>query len=273
MTSRKTRERYNVQTLENGEISRKYPENIRKNLERTSLENADPANNDVNSRWRLIKNVVTNSANQILGMEKKQRKKDWFNNLCSEAINKRILLRKKVLQNAFQENISIFEEQRRQTNTILRREKRLYEKRKIEEIEKNKCSARKFFKESRSIKAGFKRQTRILSDQLGNLITEEKQIVNHFKEYFNHLLNQPIVEGDNETIYFYTAEPKIEIPQQEEINNIINNLKNNKAPGENNIVAELLKKGGMSIGREIKEIISTIWDTDIFPEDWSTSFL
>jgi len=37
--------------------------------------------------------------------------------------------------------------------------------------------------------------------------------------------------------------PKIEKPQQEEINNIINNLKTNKAPRENNIVVELLKKG------------------------------
>jgi len=56
------------------------------------------------------------------GNGEKKEKKDWFNNLCSEAINKIILLRKKVLQNASQENISIFEEQRRQTNKILRRE-------------------------------------------------------------------------------------------------------------------------------------------------------
>lgn len=76
------------------------------------------------------------------------------------------------------------------------------------------------FKESGNIKAGFKPQARILSDELGNLITEEKQIVNHFKEYSNQFLNQPVVEGNNETIYFYTAEPKIEKPQQEEINNL-----------------------------------------------------
>ncbi|KAE9534541.1 hypothetical protein AGLY_008631 [Aphis glycines] len=61
----------------------------------------------------------------------------------------------------------IFEEQRRQTNNILKSKKRLYEKRKIEVIEKNRCSAKKFFKESGSIKAGFKPQTRILSDELG----------------------------------------------------------------------------------------------------------
>lgn len=93
------------------------------------------------------------------------------------------MLRKKILQNASQEIISIFEEQRRQTNTILRREKRLYEKKKIEEIKKNRCSARKLFKESGSINAVFKLQTRIVS----YLMTEEMQIVNHFKEYFNQL--------------------------------------------------------------------------------------
>jgi len=154
--------------------------------------------------------------------------------LCSKAINKRILLRKKILQNASQEIISIFEEQRRQTNTILRREKRLYEKKKIEEIKKNRCSARKLFKESGSINAVFKLQTRIVS----YLMTEEMQIVNHFKEYFNQLQNQPVIEGDNETIYFYTAEPKIEKPQQKEINK----LKNNKAPRKTlYIVAALLR--------------------------------
>jgi len=114
----------------------------------------------------------------------------------------------------------------------LRREKWLHEKKKIEEIEKNRFNARKFFIGSGSIKAGFKPQTRILSDDFGNLIIEDKEVVSHFKEYFNQLLNQPVVKEGNETVYYYTAESKIEKPKQEEIDNIINKLKNNKAPGE-----------------------------------------
>ncbi|KAL4100675.1 hypothetical protein QTP88_020709 [Uroleucon formosanum] len=189
-------------------------------------------------------------------MENKQRKKDWFNDLCSDAVTKRNELRKRMLQNSSQENINIVKEQSRQTNRILRREKRLHEKKKIEEIERNRSNTRKFFKESGSIKAGFKPQIRILSDDFGNLITEEKEVVSHFKEYFNQLLNQPVVEEGNETIYYHTAEPMIEKPEREEIDNIINKLKNNRAPGENNIVAELLKKGGTEIRREIMEMIS-----------------
>jgi len=148
---------------------------------------------------------------------------------------------------------------------MLRREKRLHEKKKIEENERNRFNPRKFFNESGNFKVGFKPQTRILSDEFRNLITKEKDIVSHFKEYFNQLLNQPVVEGDNETIYYYTAEPKIEKPKQEKIDNIINKLKSNKAPGENNIVAKLLKNGGTKIRRKIMEMISTIWDTETLP--------
>jgi len=164
MTSRKTRERYNVQTLENIEISRKYAENLRQNLERTNtnIEKTNDMSVCVNSRWKQIKHVMTNSANQVLGMEKKQRKKDWFNDLCIDTITKRNELRKRVLQNPSQENIDIFEEQSRQTNKILRREKRLHEKKKIEEIERNR-----FTLESFSLKAEV-----------------SKLVSNHRQEYF-----------------------------------------------------------------------------------------
>jgi len=69
------------------------------------------------------------------------------------------------------------------------------------------------------------------------------------------------------------TEPKLEKSQQEEINNIINNIKNNKDPRENNIVAELLKKGGKEIRKKIKDIIVNLWDTYIFPEDWNTAVI
>lgn len=76
-------------------------------------------------------------------------------------------------------------------------------------IKRNRFNARKFFNECGSIIAGFKPQTRILSDNFGNLISKEKEVVCHFKEYFDQLLNQPVVEEGNESFYYYTAEPKI----------------------------------------------------------------
>lgn len=41
------------------------------------------------------------------------------------------------------------------------------------------------------------------------------QIVKHNKVYFNHFLNQPVVEGDNGTENYYTTGLKIEKPHRE----------------------------------------------------------
>lgn len=77
------------------------------------------------------------------------------------------------------------------------------------------------------------------------MITEEKQIINHFNEHFENLLNRPIVVHDLDiNIDCQTAEIDIEIPKYEKIENLIKRLKNNKAPEDNSLVAELLKKSG-----------------------------
>jgi len=43
----------------------------------------------------------------------------------------------------------------------------------------------------------------------------------------------------------------ISSPSRSEINTAINKLKNNKAPGENRIVAELLKNSGEAVKNEV----------------------
>jgi hypothetical protein len=79
---------------------------------------------------------------------------------------------------------------------VLRREKRLYEKKKIEEIEINRYNVKKFFKMTGEVKVGFKPQTRILVDGTRTMITEEKLVINQFKEHFKDLLNRPTIGHD-----------------------------------------------------------------------------
>ncbi|KAL4100839.1 hypothetical protein QTP88_020868 [Uroleucon formosanum] len=164
---------------------------------------------------------------------------------------------------------------KKETNKVLRCEKRLAEKRKIEEIEENKNNSRRFFSKTANIKQGYKPQTRILRNELGELVTKEESVVEEFKKHFERLLNktQPIPTHEDIPMQYSTAEPYIKTPTKLEIYNIIKKLKNNKSPGENNVVAELLKNGGNAIKDEIWKMIKEIWETEVMPGDWNTAIL
>ncbi|XP_025196768.1 uncharacterized protein LOC112595684 [Melanaphis sacchari] len=172
---------------------------------------------------------------------------------AKNAIIRRNELRKKALQNTSDECSREYEEQRKLTNKVLRREKRLNKKKKIEEIETNRYNAKNFFKMTGEVKFDFKPQTRILVDDL---------------------LNRPSVgQGLNPSEDFLAAEIDIEGPKYEEIENLIKRLKNNKAPEEDSIVAKLLKKGGTMLVSKITEIIKTIWKTETIPEEWKAAII
>jgi len=55
--------------------------------------------------------------------------------------------------------------------------------------------------------------------------------------------------------------------------NIIRKLKNNKAPGSDNIVPELIKEGGQKLKHKIHTLILKIWEKEELPVNWENSIL
>ena len=50
-------------------------------------------------------------------------------------------------------------------------------------------------------------------------------------------------------------------------------LKNNKAPGEDSIIAELIENIGHNILEELTKIITEIWQSEKFPDDWKNALI
>lgn len=148
--------------------------------------------------------------------------------------------RRKIIQNLTPENLEEFITLRNQFNKIIRREKRKTEKKFVSSIEEHRFNPRIFFKKCNSINNDFNAQITMLRDEYGHLITDEANIVKvrtHFKDLLNINQDNDIIDEDH-TLH-HTVQPEITELDWEDIKQIIKMLKNNKAPGEDNINAEL----------------------------------
>ncbi|XP_022181589.1 uncharacterized protein LOC111041595 [Myzus persicae] len=211
--------KYDIEKLSAKKVLEEYVYKTQQELQKSN-SNADK---DGERIWDRIKTAVVNSANNCLGIRKREKRKEWFNDRCKEAIDRRNRIREKTIKDPSDINMERFKNTKKETNKVLRCEKRLAEKRKIEEIEENKNNSRRFFSKTANIKQGFKPQTRILRNELGELVTKEESVVEEFKKHFERLLNKtpPIPTHEDIPMQYSTAEPYIKTPTKQEIYNII----------------------------------------------------
>jgi hypothetical protein len=77
---------------------------------------------------------------------------------------------------------------------------------------------------------------------------------------------------NNETVFF-GPELHIPVPTTTEVYDTIRKIKDNRAPGEDAITAELIKKGGNHLWENIHQLILSIWNKEEIPEEWITAII
>jgi hypothetical protein len=131
------------------------------------------------------------------------------------------------------------------------------------------------FKEMKSLKEGSKPSTLLCKDMQGNIIGDSAGTKQRWKSYLDELLNgnsneeeeinqlsEPVEDPDSE-----------HNPTAEEVRNSLITLKNNKAPGADNIPAELLKYGGNKVIKNIHDLVTLVWEKEQMPKDWRKSII
>jgi hypothetical protein len=66
---------------------------------------------------------------------------------------------------------------------------------------------------------------------------------------------------------------ELEEPSYDEINEIIKNMKPNKAAGPDEILLEFIKNGGVILKQKIHQLIVKIWEQEKIPCEWSEGIL
>jgi len=72
-------------------------------------------------------------------------------------------------------------------------------------------------------------------------------------------------EQVNQNIEASAQEQCIEEPNTQEVREVIKELRNNKAPGGDNICTELVKYGGDKLIQPIYELTKDVWGQEVMP--------
>jgi hypothetical protein len=141
---------------------------------------------------------------------------------------------------------------------------------KLEHIESTRDSrnTREHFKSIKEVRGAFQPKQNIVKDRNGNNIVEQQKVQDSWRDHFEELLNRPDpvepVVGNGEE----REDDVMNDPTVEEIVALINKLKNNKAPGEDEVTGEWLKCAGREMQERLAGLLLSMWQAERIPDRW-----
>jgi sorting nexin-29 len=130
--------------------------------------------------------------------------------------------------------------------------------------------SRKFYKAINAAKKSFHARVSVVKRKDGSLVCDKNGVLERWKQHFNELLN-PEAEGSiSRQRYTYETDDGKEFdpPSFEEVAQAISSLKNNKAPGMDNLPAELFKTGSEELFKAMHALIVRVWTEERLPDEW-----
>jgi hypothetical protein len=157
------------------------------------------------------------------------------------------------LQNPSQIDGDSLQTLRCETTRIFRNKKREYMKGKINELETNNKNQniRHLFRSINEFKKGYQPRINIMKDENGNLLADPQNVLNRWKNFFNQVLNVDGVHNIRQ-MDIHMAEPLVPEPSLVEVEIAVGKLKSYKSPGTDQILAEMIKAGGVTLYSEIQ---------------------
>lgn len=161
-----------------------------------------------------------------------------------------------------------YEIERRECKHIIQREKRKFLNRILEEAERIPHGNSKNFFRIIKKHQHFNSCLNAIKSTKGCIIMEPEKKAKRWREYFIELLNSDIPANPVRKTVFQKAEPLIDDITQDETDKAIDSLKNWKAPGSDNIQAELIKYSGKETQYFIFKVCQKTWREARMPRSW-----
>lgn len=266
----KLRFKWNVEKLNREEERQKYEDYIEN---QTSLEETSNEIKDINTRWKNVKLTLIKAAETQLGKKNTRQRNGWWNEECSNIIDKKTEARKKWIQTQKEEDRENYNIIRRESNKVIKKNKIKWLDDKMNEIEEESknINSKKFYqkiKEQRKPKGpGIKG----LKNKHGKAVESSEEAIMTWEEHFKEVLQDPVEQKYN--VIENENDINIETPTLEEIKELIKRGKNGKATGSDSINSELIKYGIEKIHKEVHNLIIEIWNNEQMPTEWNSGVI
>lgn len=230
---------------------------------------------DIENKWVLLRDDVVKVMEEVLGLKERMRRTEWFDDECKLAIAERNSARLRMIQRRTRIIVEDFRAKRRHASKICHRKKKAFEKGKLEEMEGHYESGliREFYQRVKEERKGFQPKAVFCRDRNGNFIGDKQAILDRWAEYFRELLTSDRISDLSDDWEGSNEEDHVEPPTMEEVQQAINELKNNRAPGEDGIVAEVLKTGGKVLQENLFSLILEVWQQEQMPSQWQVAVI
>ena len=218
--------------------------------------------------WNEGKEIIIGTAKEKIP-KKKRKKSQWISEETSLAVEERRKQKARGIHNQVDE--ANYRRQNANVQRLMRRDKQNQFEEQCRKVEENALinSTKDLYKGVKSLTGRFKASADTIEAEDGTVPCDGKEVCNRWKEYCSELYKK------NDTITStqidWTNQKEEPPPLTEGVREAINGLKNDKSPGNDEIIAEMIKSRGKHTVSYFHKLYSKRWMEKKWPEDWINS--
>ena len=265
------RERIKVERLKEQEIDRQYREKVSEARPKEHQETED-----IEKEWENMKEKNIQIAKEVIETKRvsggKKKKTLWWTEEVREAVKKKSVAFRKWMKRRNPESRAEYEAARNEAERVKTRAKREAWERLGNELEDDMQGTKKLvYSIAKSYRRKDESGVNTIKNKEGELLTEEDEVDERWKEYFSELLNPAEVERPIDEEVTPRTEPNSLITTNE-IKDAIKLMKNGKSPGSDGIPVEILK-GNEDIVKWLARVFNVAWSEGRVPSDWGKAII
>ena len=271
----KVKPRLDLGRLQDEETKKRYCEAVRKKLGETRNESED-----IEEVWEQQKNAYVKAAEEVIGY-KKGKNKPWISSNTWKLIDERKNIKTK-MDSTHSERIKSrmkgdYREKDKEVKRSVREDKRRWMAEKAERAQSAAENGRQkeLYSIVRQLTGQNTRPAAAVKSKNGELLKNKKDRLMRWKEHFQEVLNREAPEEPPQEEEEEREELNIsaETPNIQEIKTALKTLRNGKAPGADQISAEMLKADLEHTSLELKRIFDLIWEKEAVPTQWTKGII